>query len=70
MTKEQHNYLKKQFEIIQAKKDEACLNRYESLLREAKLDEKVIGYLYRACDARREELQGRVPPLVVSAEFD
>lgn len=70
MTKEERDYIEKQLHNIQSKKTTGDLTRYLTLVPTAALTDEVKGYLYRAGEVRKEELVEKVPPLVVTSEFD
>ena len=69
MTAKQKKYIEQQLNIIQNKLDEDDLSRYAALLSCADLDKEVLGFLVRAVDMRRKELNP-IDPMVVNGDLD
>ncbi len=69
MTKKEKDFTEHQLNIIENKIDEDLLNRYAALLSVANITQEVRGFLTRAVDMKRKELNP-ISPMAVQADFD
>ena len=69
MTNKEKDYIERQLNIIQNKIDEEMLSHYAALLSVANIGKEVKGFLTRAVDMRRKELNP-IDPMVVNGDLD